>query len=508
MYRENVINQARYALLMTRAKKGLRFWRAKLNKQKETDLNKLTLSGKHPTMIYYEKKMVLIIVFFSFVFRLMFLSPWLGDWDSVLFSLSLHKFSLIEHLPQPPGYILYVFLGRMTNLIFRNDTLSLTFLSALLGSVLLIPFYFLTKKIAGKIPAVIATILVSITPIHVLSSITVFSEIPGQFFSILSAYLIYKGKSSNNFLLLGSFLAGISLGVRFAEFTTVISLIVVVLLFKKNFLHAIKSVVSFLAGILIWFVPLIITTGWPDFIKAYITQATYIFNHDSIVGYSSLASRFSQVGKLFLTGYTPFFIPVIVIVVIYFLKNKRMAKKFDNVFILVWLFSYLIPLLFVYNLEVTRFVLPLLPPISILFAISIKSLIKNNIFKSFLIVLIVPIFLSSIDVAYRVKNIIPPTVTPVLYVKDHFSANDTTLVTSYIFRQFQYYSPEFVNFFSSSTSYHVQSEYLITDYIGLKDKIDNIEDFQLIDQKDFEGPKDIFSRLSKTSLYIYKKIQN
>lgn len=453
-----------------------------------------------------ENWIILVILLLAFLLRLYFLSPWLGDWDSVLFSLSLHKFSLIEGLPQPPGYILYVLLGRVANFIFKNDTLSLTFLSAFLGSLLLVPFYFLCKKVAGKTSAILATILISITPIHVFSSISVFSEIPGEFFMILSAYLIYRGRLSSKLLLLGSFLAGISLGVRFAEITIVIPLLIVVYFFRKDLLVTIKSLVFFLLGILTWFTPLIAITGWQDFIKSYTMQATYIFNHDSFVAYTSLISRFTQVWKLFLTGYSIFFISIIVIIVFYFFRNMKRVKKYSSVFILVWLFSYLIPLLFIYNLEVTRFVLPLLAPISLLFAISIKHLIKNKTFLLFFVAITISIFLTSIDKANRIKHIVPPTVAPALYVRDKFDPNDTTLYTSYTFRQFQYYSPKFTNIYSSSTPQYIQSKYLITDYIGLMGDVSNKTDYQLIEQKLFEGPKDIFPRINKINLYIYRRL--
>src|SRR5512145_2419655 len=47
--------------------------------------------------------------------RLPYRARMLYDWDAVQFALALREFDVAKHQPHPPGYILYVALGRLVN---------------------------------------------------------------------------------------------------------------------------------------------------------------------------------------------------------------------------------------------------------------------------------------------------------------------------------------------------------------------------------------------------------
>src|SRR3989344_557491 len=110
------------------------------------------------------------------------MSSWLEDWDSVQFALALDDFSLVKHQPHPPGYPLYILLGRIINSYFQNPTLSLTFLSATLGALSVVPFYLLTKKLFDKKTAVLTSLVFISLPVHFVLSEIAISNMPGLFF--------------------------------------------------------------------------------------------------------------------------------------------------------------------------------------------------------------------------------------------------------------------------------------------------------------------------------------
>src|SRR5579872_6005312 len=63
------------------------------------------------------------------VFRFAFRSHYLYDIDSVNFALALIKFDPAVHQPHPPGYFLYVLLGRLVNLLAGDANTAFVFIS-------------------------------------------------------------------------------------------------------------------------------------------------------------------------------------------------------------------------------------------------------------------------------------------------------------------------------------------------------------------------------------------
>ena len=47
--------------------------------------------------------------------RLPYRARMLYNWDAVQFALALHEYDVVKHQPHPPGYILYVALGRLVH---------------------------------------------------------------------------------------------------------------------------------------------------------------------------------------------------------------------------------------------------------------------------------------------------------------------------------------------------------------------------------------------------------
>lgn len=452
------------------------------------------------------KKELLIIIVAAFCLRLLFLSPWLEDWDSVQFALALHNFSIVLHQPHPPGYPVYIFLARFLNLFTLNDTLTLTLLSALLGSIAILPLFILLLKMTNQRMALLGSLLLAVTPIEWALSEVALSNIPGLFFTTLTAYFLYQGRLSRKSILIGAFLGGITLGVRFAEWSIICSLLLLTLLCRKSKPDFVKSVLVFFVGILIWFIPLIIDTGWSQVVNSYTNQTSYIISHDSVISLN-LLNRLPKIYELFIIGYSPYFIPLILLIMVYLFKSRTRLFQFDNLFVIVWLLSYLIPLILIYNLEVPRHLLPLLPPLILLLTLSMERIKKYQAISTlFICIIMVLMFTVSINQAKQIRNLIPPTVAPVLYVKENFQPEKTLIISDFTYRQFQYYAPGFKNFYGSKNApIQINTEYVILDLFSTKEQIAQLADYNISDVKEFSGPVDIFPRISKTRLYILKR---
>lgn len=454
---------------------------------------------------FIKKEWVIItIIITAFIVRIIYLSPWLEDWDSVQFALALKDFSIVKHQPHPPGYPLYILLGRIINLFVRNETLSLTLLSALFGSLSALPLYLIIKNFANRKIACLSAILFLATPVHWTLSEVALTNIVGLSFLVTSVYFLYRGLKSDKHLLIGSFLSGITIGVRFAEYSTILLIIAFVVFKKKKWSRFVKVTIALLAGILIWLIPIIIDTGLNDFINLYLTHTAYIKSHDSIFsGNTSLFARLLKIKNLLVIGYSKYYSLIVGSIAFYFLTNKKSFKKNISIFAFIWLVSYSALLVFIYNLELTRYTLPLLPPIIILSAVVLNHYWKTKITSVFYVVITVLVLSTSIKQAHLLKNLIPPTIAPVIFVKGNFNPKNTTLITTFTYRQFQYYAPEFDNYWGTqNVPENINSKTVILDYRQLRDQVPSLENYKIIDEKTFEGPVDVFPRLPKTNLYI------
>ena len=81
------------------------------------------------------------------VTRIPFTSKLLYHWDSVQFALALEKYDIAVHQPHPPGYFLYVMLGRLINHFVKDANKTFIFISILFSGLAVVAVYCLGKEI-------------------------------------------------------------------------------------------------------------------------------------------------------------------------------------------------------------------------------------------------------------------------------------------------------------------------------------------------------------------------
>ena len=166
-------------------------------------------------MTYKQK---LSLVFFTSavaITRFVFRSHYLYDLDSVNFALAMQRFDPRVHQPHPPGYFLYICLGRLLNLVFDDANLALVVLSILASCGLVIVVYRMTLDWFGPTAAQFAGIFFLLSPLAWFHGIVALTYIVEAFFSGLLGYLcwgIYCGRAG--FILPASIVLGVSAGVR------------------------------------------------------------------------------------------------------------------------------------------------------------------------------------------------------------------------------------------------------------------------------------------------------
>lgn len=124
--------------------------------------------------------------------RYPFRSHLLYDLDSVNFALGMKHFDPMVHQPHPPGYFLYVLLGRAVNALVHDPNLALVLISiaASCGTVILI--YRIGLEWFGRDAALFAGLLFLFSPLAWFHGEVALTYSVEAFFSALLGYLCWR----------------------------------------------------------------------------------------------------------------------------------------------------------------------------------------------------------------------------------------------------------------------------------------------------------------------------
>ena len=97
--------------------------------------------------------------------RIPFTSSILYNWDSVQFAFGMTNFDLTGHQPHPPGYFLYVMIGKLLNLAAGDANISLVMLSVISSGIFISAMYLLVIELSGsRMAALGASALAATSP--------------------------------------------------------------------------------------------------------------------------------------------------------------------------------------------------------------------------------------------------------------------------------------------------------------------------------------------------------
>jgi 4-amino-4-deoxy-L-arabinose transferase-like glycosyltransferase len=329
-----------------------------------------------------------------------------------------------------------------------------------------------TEKVAW-----LAVFLFIVNPLCWLQSEKALSDAVGLFFLILSAQLLFYASTPRvnalRYLISGSMMLGICLGVRLSYFPFVI-LWLYTLYVSSKFDSEKKmigyGVFAFIIGICVWLVPLSCCTGLKPLM---VNGFSFTFGHFSDWGGSvatsqSVLSRLPDfVWCLFCNGlgfwcYDTTVIrimPSIIMgigIIFYFRYLKYSGFDYNTKFITFYIFPYFLWVLFGQNLEKPRHILPLIPVIiicisaglvrfrSFLCSFSDSTIFRNrsfSLYNLFIGILIVSMSIISIKLVYTHKNESVAQIQLLDYVGGNYDGKSTRVYCWETKRLFEYYAP-------------------------------------------------------------------
>ena len=97
--------------------------------------------------------------------RLPYRARMLYNWDAVQFALALREYDVVKHQPHPPGYILYVALGRVVNAWLGDPTAAYVTLAVVFSGLTTFVVYALARSAYDRPTALAAATLLAVSPL-------------------------------------------------------------------------------------------------------------------------------------------------------------------------------------------------------------------------------------------------------------------------------------------------------------------------------------------------------
>ena len=147
--------------------------------------------------------------------RVWAMSRTLWDWDEALFAMALHDFDVPQHHPHPPGFPLYVFLGKVVRVVVSSDFRALQ-LVTLAAAVALFPLIFtLARELRFDfLTALLGSMLLVFFPNVWFFGGTAFSDVPGLALAVAASALLLRGCRDVRAFYAGAIVLGLAAAIR------------------------------------------------------------------------------------------------------------------------------------------------------------------------------------------------------------------------------------------------------------------------------------------------------
>ena len=293
--------------------------------------------------------------------RLPWLSKILYDFDSIAFARGLEHFDVSVHSPHPPGYALYIALGKLSQLFLLDPNRAFVWISVLSSAITIGLFYVLGRRFLSRETGLIASGLLITSPLF-----WTFGEVcvPYTFsalFSCLIALLIRSGIQGRerHFFLAG---AAIGLGSGFRpEILIVMSPLWLYSIRNLTWRKIALALFLSAACFALWFLPsVILSNGWDPFLEAVKIQKMAIWSQGILVNLSKILFY-----TLWGLGAGCLFLPLAVL--------RLSALKSEFFFFLLWILPYVLLATFV-GFGQPGMLLVILPPVILLISMGLSLL--------------------------------------------------------------------------------------------------------------------------------------
>lgn len=313
--------------------------------------------------------------------RLPFRSQILYHWDSVNFAFAMSQFDLAKEQPQPPGYILYVWLCRFVNLIFSNPQTTMVVISMFASAFTVTALFYLGKSIFGRQVGLIASLFLAFSPLFWFYGEIALPHTLDTLLVILSVWWLYETmKGDNRFLYPAIIILAIAGGVR----QQTLVFLFPVALFAMRRVGWRRFLIAGTLGVIIcllWFVPLMsLSHGISNYLSVMgafskrFQSTTSIFDGAGLFG---LRRNLIKLSMYTLYGWGIAFFPALAYLFVKWQRRAWLVKWDKMVFMALWALPSVLFYTFI-HMGQQGLVFVFLPALILISAVGVVRWLKTN----------------------------------------------------------------------------------------------------------------------------------
>lgn len=391
----------------------------------------------------------------------------LDDFDSYSFVMALDDFDIQLQQPQPPGFPVYVVLGRLFNRLLGDSRIALTTLSALSGAAIIALIYTLGIYTTGdKFTAAAGAVLFAVMPIQWLTAEKALSDMPGLAFSLASVGALWAGKKNPRWFIIGCGLLGLSLGVR--PQSNIPGVLLFVWAARQwitswggwRTLAAATTVLTI--AVLLWLIPTIQSAGGLDSYRELINaHGSHVWQSDSMFGRETPSN--SEITARVKDFLDTFLVPTLGISVYRSLSVLHVAqlillasfmgggiiladyRKHEIRAAAIWFMLICIPLALFESLNRPRLMLPALPPLTLILLSGWARFLAQRTWLHLGLFMAVTLALTaqSVPLVMKLSTDLAPHTQAAAYIRANYPPHETLLAAAGSFRTSQVELPEY-----------------------------------------------------------------
>ena len=410
----------------------------------------------------------LILFTITVLTRIPFTSKILSHWDSVQFAIATEKYDITVHQPHPPGYFLYVMLGKLLNHFTGDANTSFIVISIVASGLTVVSIFLLAHRMFDGMTALGASVLAISSPLFWFYSEVALTYIVESFFSVFFAYICWRILNGEHKLIfISALLLALAGGIRQS---TIVFLIPLWLYSIKNvrYEYILISFSLLIAGVVSWLLPMLSMTGgfvkyqaamnehWAETFEPF---TCINLGFKCLLPYALKFFRFVSYGLGLFAA-----ISIFCIIMTGFKNIKRTLFSHYSIFIGLWIapFIFALILLFMHtaNPGYSLFFIPAL----LIASVKIVKSATEKVYSSVNIFVVLILFTTIFNVYVFIFSTSPLSrnmleknysyiTNFVTSIRAHFSPSDTIIVSPEVLflpnyieaspRHFMYYLPEY-----------------------------------------------------------------
>ncbi|HEU5197252.1 MAG TPA: glycosyltransferase family 39 protein, partial [Methylomirabilota bacterium] len=231
--------------------------------------------------------MAVVLSLITVLSRLPYRARMLYNWDAVQFALALNEYDVVKHQPHPPGYILYVALGRLAHGFTGDAAGAYVLLAVLFSGAGTFVVYLLARAMYDRPTAVVAAALLAVSPLFWFYGTVGLTYAGEALFASIVAYFAFRAlRGSETDAWLASGYLGLAGGLRQSLLMLLFPLwLGSVVAGVRRWRTVLVGLVILAVAVLAWFVPMIwLTGGLARYLEASRQLADTVVKPTSVLG--------------------------------------------------------------------------------------------------------------------------------------------------------------------------------------------------------------------------------